>query len=262
MPKITFKQFIKAFIPYGFLVLYRKRKKVKAKNGEGDTLKLRLIDRTLTNVYGTCAEDLLLRVFCEAAGDYKGFYVDIGAFHPIDYSNTNYYYQNGWSGINIDASPSSIEKFNEMRKRDINIETGVSDDYGELEYYSFDEDSSLNTFDRKNAKKHEDTYNIKVMEIKKVQVQPINVILGKHLTIGQHIDFMTIDVEGFELRILKSLDFNKYAPDYFLLEDLEIAPKGFDEIERSPISVFLKTKGYNVVGAVDWTILYKKEKNI
>ena len=57
----------------------------------------------------------------------KGFYIDVGAFDPNKGSNTKYLYNCGWSGINIDANPTSIEKFNLYRKRDINLHIGISE---------------------------------------------------------------------------------------------------------------------------------------
>ena len=51
----------------------------------------------------------------------NGFYVDIGCFHPIMYSNTCLLYNKGWSGINIDLNQTSIDLFNIARKRDKNI---------------------------------------------------------------------------------------------------------------------------------------------
>jgi len=62
---------------------------------------------------------------------------------------------------------------------------------------------------------------------------------------------------------LKSLDFSKYSPDYFLLEDLEFAKKGFEEINKSPLSCFLKEKGYEPIAvARDTTLLYRRLSNV
>ena len=253
MQRITFRKIVKALIPYGILWFLQRKNK-------GHTLELCLVDKNLTNVYGQCGEDLLLRLFCETSNNYRGFYVDIGAFHPVTFSNTNYFYKNGWNGINIDANPYSIEEFNKERQRDINIESGVSDQYGELEYYYFGKNSTINTFDKNHALNMEKIHDTKIKEIKRIKVQPINAILERYVPKGQYIDFMTIDVEGYDLKILRSLDFSKYSPGYFLLEDLEATNKGFEVIEKTPLSRFLKEKGYKAVGATHLTILFKKEK--
>ncbi|MCW5198180.1 hypothetical protein VU06_00335 [Desulfobulbus sp. F3] len=80
----------------------------------------------------------------------KGFYIDIGAHHPKRFSNTFYFYRQGWHGINIDAMPRSMELFNKIRPRDINIEAAISDEKVELTYYMFDE-PALNTLSKESA---------------------------------------------------------------------------------------------------------------
>ena len=70
--------------------------------------------------YSQNGEDLILNRFLE--NKKNGFYIDIGAHHPIRFSNTYLFYKKGWRGINIDAMPGSMDLFNKIRSRDINIE--------------------------------------------------------------------------------------------------------------------------------------------
>jgi FkbM family methyltransferase len=195
--------------------------------------------------------------------DYKGFYVDIGAFHPEIISNTQWFYEHGWRGINIDANPHSIILFNKKRKRDINILSGVSDKDGEMNYYYYwNETASRNTFDEELYKKWSDG-GMKLKEIKKIKVKTINEILDKYLLEGQRIDFVTIDVEGFEMKILSTYNFKKYAPTYFLIEDLVYEDEDIDFMTFSgrPLYKFMKGKGYSVIGKTRYTILFKKDGN-
>ena len=94
-------------------------------------------------------EDMVLRRIFEKK---NGFYVDVGAHHPIRFSNTYFFYRIGWSGINIDAMPGSMQAFKKSRVRDINLELGVSNHNANLDYYIFN-DTALNTFSVKNFEK-------------------------------------------------------------------------------------------------------------
>jgi FkbM family methyltransferase len=215
-------------------------------------------DRKPGYYYGQDGEDVLLRLFCRKKGR-KGFYVDIGAFDPTLYSNTKWFYKRGWNGINIDANPRSIALFNKERKRDINVEAGVSDTHGEMNFYCWGETSTMNTFNEDFYKQWTGNGMI-AKEIRKVTVQPINSILEKYLPAGQHIDFITLDIEGFEMKILKSFDFKKYAPDYFLVEDLDYAGADTDfmDFAKSDLYLFMKRKGYIVVAKTRFTIVFKR----
>ncbi|MCD7914177.1 MAG: hypothetical protein LUG96_02180 [Tannerellaceae bacterium] len=62
--------------------------------------------------YSQEGEDIVLNFLFENKEGYKGFYVDIGTHHPFRFSNTAYFYKQGWQGINIEPTPGAIEVFN------------------------------------------------------------------------------------------------------------------------------------------------------
>lgn len=80
----------------------------------------------------------------------EGFYIDVGAHHPIRFSNTFSFYVKGWSGINIDPTPGGMEAFRNIRPRDVNLELAVSDKKEKLKFYLFEE-PALNTCDENIA---------------------------------------------------------------------------------------------------------------
>ncbi|MDR1324376.1 MAG: FkbM family methyltransferase [Candidatus Margulisbacteria bacterium] len=206
--------------------------------------------------YSQDGEDVILHtLIMETRPNYKGFYVDIGAYHPMRFSNTQMFYEEGWGGVNIDANPNSMIEFNKFRQRDINITAGVSDRPEELDYYVFEE-SALNCFDKNRA---EELIEIgwKLKEIIKVKCLSINDILERNFD-KKHIDFITIDVEGMELQILQSLDFQKYAPDFFLIEENDFTNKDFMDYKVTPIYVLLRQHNYIVVAKTMRTVIYKK----
>jgi hypothetical protein len=68
-----------------------------------------------------------------------GFYVDVGAYHPIRVSNTWLFYLKEWRGINIGASPGSMRRFKKIRPNDTNLEVAISNTDGELTFYQMKE---------------------------------------------------------------------------------------------------------------------------
>lgn len=152
--------------------------------------------------YSQHGEDLVLKSCFPDFKTKKGFYVDIGAFHPSAISNTKLFYKNNWCGINVDAMPGSMKKFNKKRKRDINIEAAISHESKELNYFIFQE-GTLNTLSESLATQwiNNKRKSIKTIRIKTV---PLYVILDKYITDNQVIDFMSIDCEGVDISVLKS----------------------------------------------------------
>src|SRR6476646_9082307 len=73
--------------------------------------------------YSQTGEDAILAHLL--FGHDPGFYVDVGAFHPILYSNTCYFYQRGWMGINIEPTRGRIDLFKRERPRDISLACAV-----------------------------------------------------------------------------------------------------------------------------------------
>lgn len=145
-------------------------------------------------------------------------YIDIGAHHPINISNTALLYKRGSSGINIEANPNLIDAFNKYRPRDINLNIGVSDKQGNLEFYCIDDYSGRNTFDKKTAEKFVlENPDFKIREIKTIEVKTINDIIKQYAN-GIYPDLLSIDIEGFDYRVLSSADFSNSFPKVICAE--------------------------------------------
>ena len=187
-------------------------------------------------------------------GKEKGFYVDIGAFHPIRFSNTNYFYQNGWSGINIEPSPLAYELFQKERSRDINLNLGISDESNQLNYYSFDE-PALNTFDESRVTLLEKDTTYKCLKTEKISVERLDRVLEKYCP-KNPIDFMSIDVEWHEYQVLNSNDWSKFRPKFLLVEILDF---DIDTILDNLIHNFLKSKRYKFLCKTPRTCFYLDE---
>ena len=189
--------------------------------------------------YSQYGEDIITESFLPK---HSGFYVDIGAHHPTRFSNTQLFYLKGWSGINIDAMPKSMEQFKKMRERDINLEIGISGQSEAIDFYQFDE-PALNTFFEEYAHLAIQRGH-KLREKSTIHCSPVSDVLNKHLPPGTEIDFMSIDIEGFELRVLQSNDWKKYKPKMLIIEHWcdEIS-----DVMKGEMHLYLLDKGYKLV---------------
>ena len=208
-------------------------------------LRIDFIDRKGHRSYSQEGEDRVLSslLFKLHGGEHikDGFYVDVGAHHPYRFSNTCLFYRQGWHGINIDAMPGSMSAFEKQRPRDINLESGVGRKAEILKFFVFNE-PALNTFDEGLAKARcNDIWHIR--STVDVPVSPLSEILEKHLPNGQRIDFFSIDVEGFDLDVLQSNDWEKYRPLVVLVETFGLS---FENLASDPVTEYLHTLGYVV----------------
>lgn len=202
--------------------------------------------------YSQFGEDIIISNLLAAVVKTKGggFYVDAGAFHPRKYSNTKILFLKGWKGINIDANESSIATFSEERPDDTNICCGVAATKGEMTYYKFS--GANNTFSHEMAKKQE-AQGHKLLETLKIPTLPINSILEEHLPNNQHIDYMNIDIEGFDDAIVQSLDLAKYRPTILSVELHEA--NQFSALENPTIN-YLARNYYSLASINYYTYIF------
>ena len=199
--------------------------------------------------YSQEGEDLVLRRLLE--GRESGFYVDVGAHHPWRFSNTFIFYQRGWRGMNIDATAEAIARFHKARRRDINVVAAVSSDGRELTMRMFNE-PALNTLDPQqhtNLPEH-----FRVVSERKMQTRRLADILKENLPAGQQIDFLSVDVEGMDLEVLRSNDWTRFRPRYVLCESLGQTAV---EVADGPVSLFLAEQGYEFLAKTVHTAFYQ-----
>ena len=212
---------------------------------------IRLLHPHAALSYAQEGEDLVLRRFLEER--HGGFYVDVGAHHPTRFSNTYLFYARGWRGINIEPEPSAVAEFVRLRPRDINVQFGVAEAAGALTYYIFDE-PALNTFDAALARERETHTPYRVASTQSVAVERLDVLLKNNLPEGQRIDFMSIDVEGLDLQVLRSNDWSTYRPDFVLVEALDFR---LEQPGAHPTHTFMRTKHYELVAKTLNTLFYR-----
>jgi len=154
-------------------------------------------------------EKIILDLF---DNNFKGKFVDLGCFHPTRHNNTFELYKKGWRGINVDLNPFTIELFNFLRPKDININTAISNKNEEVELYYINEFNTQNTLDKNHLEFLKSHHNVSQKQIikKKIYTEKLENILKKYNF--KQIDFLNIDIEGHELKILENFDFeNTYV---------------------------------------------------
>ncbi len=202
----------------------------------------RAVDPWARLSYAQEGEDVLLDRLL--AKQEKGFYVDVGAHHPKRFSNTHYFYMRGWRGINIEPNPAVHDLFRKMRSRDVNLQLGISDQPGELLYYEFD-DPALNTFDERLMRDRESSTPYRVIATRRIKVEPLASVLAAHLPSGQSIEFLSVDVEGLDLNVLRSNDWERFRPRCVVSEALNagLAPA---VLAGNPLLAYMEAQQYRL----------------
>ena len=160
------------------------------------------------NTYSQNQEDLFIDNYFKEKNN--GFYIDIGCYHPIRYSNTALLYNRGWQGINIDMNQTSIDLFNILRKKDKNICAAISNKNKEAVLYLDHKFSPINTLVKKFSDITSKTISFKNHSEKKIFTHRFSQIAqAQELKINQ-IDFLNIDAEAHDFEVLEGIELNFY----------------------------------------------------
>lgn len=168
--------------------------------------------------YAQNQEDIILAGFLKAVQ--KGFYVDIGAHDPVHDSVTKYFYERGWSGVNVEPINKFYRLLEADRPRDINLNVGIGVKKDKLifrEYHS-EAGEGMSTFSQDMSRRYEENRHWATQDFTEyaVDLLPLRDVLASNNV--ETIDFMKIDVEGLEYEVLLSNDWNKYRPKVLCIE--------------------------------------------
>lgn len=202
--------------------------------------------RSLSNTtWSQFGEDRYLHQLFKAKD--KGFYVDIGCFDPEKFSNTKALHQRGWTGINIDMSPTKIGMFEDQRPNDINVIVPISDKNDELEVYLFSQrtvldtlSSALDTLSKEQADNWSAEFNLPY-ETKTMQAIRLDDLL-EQVNAPKKIDLINIDVEGAEMNVLRSVSLDQYEVQVIAIE----IHADFDGLTQSEPYRYLTERGYTL----------------
>jgi FkbM family methyltransferase len=182
--------------------------------------------------FGEFGEDVLInRIFKNKK---NGMYIDVGCYHPYKGSLTAKLYNKNWNGINIDLSKTSIDLFNIVRRRDINLNVAISNFDGETSYY---ENSPINQQNSLTKMNNEQT---KI----KIKSYTLNSILKNNSI--EMFDYLNIDVEGSELEVIEGIDLIKYHPSLITIENNNLS-----------LEDYLKDNVHNILTSNDYVFVNK-----
>ena len=192
-------------------------------------------------------EDMILgRIFEHQK---TGFYVDIGAFHPYRFSNTYKFYRIGWQGINIEPNVESFKLLKIHRPKDINLNIGVGE-YNKILSYAMYQEPAENTFDEERVSALL-KLGKKPIAQKKIEIKTLDEILEQNI-VGQKIDFISMDCEGFEEKILKGFNnISIYKPRVVLIEQLNTLID-----QNTNVAKFMADSGYRLFAKTVNTFFY------
>lgn len=194
--------------------------------------------------FSQVGEDRILDYLFQSLGISKPSYLDIGANEPVHGSNTYFFYHRGSSGVCIEPEPSMYQKFKSVRERDtcLNIGIGLTEETSATLYVYPPKYSGWNTFSKEEVDERKKNGYEPVRTIQ-IPLKNINQIIAQHCK--KTPDFLSIDVEGLDFDILRSLDFGKYSPTAIVVETLRFGDTSNAQ-KRHDIIDFMLSKGYKI----------------
>lgn len=115
----------------------------------------------------------------------------------------------------------------------------------------------MNTCDPELARQRDGLAHFRINETRTIESQALGAVLAKSLTAHQDIDFMSVDVEGLDLDVLKSNDWQRFRPTVILTEDYGVP--SLEHALKSPIACFLSEHGYFLFAKTVNTLFFQRK---
>ena len=201
----------------------------------------------ISKSFSKYGEDLILSKYLP---ELSGSYLDIGSSNPTLGSNTFFFYRKGWSGVTIDPLEKSFLKHKVMRKRDsqfLGVVTGSTDTNAKIIFYEYSADDFSTTSEGR------------YLELLKAGISPVNIRDAKVISLKQlnllvgplEPYLLDIDIEGDELAVLKSINWQVFLPRVVAVEEW-VSPI----YVPTDIRLLLEGKGYVLASRAAITSIY------
>jgi FkbM family methyltransferase len=150
-----------------------------------------------------------------------------------------------------------IDQFRLARPNDVNLHLALSDVSGEIEFFIFHDWGSSNTASPEFAAETAKASNLDMPKKIRVPCETLGTILERHGN-GRSIDFLNIDVEALDLRVLQSSDWERFRPSLVAIEDFEF---DYAAASGSAIYRFLTSKRYKMVSRNIYTSIFAADES-
>jgi FkbM family methyltransferase len=168
--------------------------------------------------YSQCGEDLIVRFIFDQLDLARPTYLDIGAHHPFDLSNTAALHKHGSRGVNVEPELVHHRILAKYRRRDTNILAGAAPEQGTMRFYVLSS-PTLSTFLERQVELYRAQFDVDVVREIDVPVITPTEILDQHRT----PDFLSLDTEGMDALILESIDFARHPIKVICVETTEMS---------------------------------------
>lgn len=191
--------------------------------------------------FSQAGEDRCIDFLLQEVKMTKPSYLELGVCNPTTGSNTFLFYTRGAKGVLVEADKTQIDTIKKIRPNDVVIHAGVSSSgQSEAEFYVFDL-QGYNTFAKDEALHREKNSRHKIVRVDKVKLQSINSIIANNFK--TYPDLLSIDIEGLDYEVLKSLDYTKYPIPIICAETCTFSETHIKS-KNKLIEELMKEKGY------------------
>jgi FkbM family methyltransferase len=198
-------------------------------------------DVRVRSSYSQCGEDRILRYVFNALRIPRPSYLEIGAYDPVDLSNTYHFYEQGSRGVCVEPNPARIETFAKLRPGDICLNVGVGPQaYPGRPFYVMDADY-LSTFSKEEAERMCSEEGHAIKSIEHIAIMTVGDIIRQHMPSTP--DLISVDVEGLDFEILQSIDFGTIRPAAVCVETLVYSRNGREQ-KRAEFNTVMEAAGY------------------